>query len=129
MPIVLMMHAVLRWFVVVAGAAGLVVAGVAWAGKRPAGSAERTLARVFAALLTVQGVVGFVLLIGGLVAGEGLSTGRLVHLGIMLIAIGLSHAIPNRAAADEAAGHRNRVAGIGGATLLTFLGVAALSFG
>lgn len=129
MAVVLMLHIVLRWFIVVAGVLGLAIAAIAWLGKRPAGGVERGMARAFAAILTVQGVVGLVLFVGGLVGGSGLAMGRLLHLGIMLIAIGVSHALPNRPAADEAAGHRNRVVGIGVSTLLTFVGVAALGLG
>jgi hypothetical protein len=63
-PHLLAFHGMLRWFVLVAAVAAIVVAASGWSGRKPAGPALRRFSLLFVALMDLEFLLGLVLYFG-----------------------------------------------------------------
>ena len=98
----LLVHSVLRWFLLVVGLAGIAFTSAARLRGRAPGKPEHRVGASFLAALDTEWLVGVVLLI--LTWGDGTVSGRLVHAVIMTAAVAMAHVLRVRARKADPAG-------------------------
>ena len=124
MDLVLGIHSVVRWLVVLAALAAIVLNALVWLrGYRNPGM-ERGIRAAFTGLLDLQVVLGVILLIG-----LGLLACRIEHAIVMLLAVALAHSSAYWPQADARVAARNNLLTIVGVLLLVAIGISLLPQG
>lgn len=123
------LHSHNRHLVFVTAAVALLLAVVAFLRKQPLGSAARWSARIYSIVLTLQFLIGLVVLVGrwGDFA-EGLRY-RLEHAVIMLVAVALTHMTGRFAKLPPPIATRNTLLTIVASIILVVLGIWILPQG
>jgi hypothetical protein len=127
MSILIGIHSILRWIIVVAGAAAIVNFLVGWARKSSFSQMDRGLASGFSGLMDLQVTLGLLYFLITGFGGAGFPMFRIEHLTTMLIAALAAHspAFFKKAANQYAVGFY----AVLGAMLLVVIGVARLPGG
>ncbi len=122
--ILLYAHSGIRWAIVVAAVAALILFGYSWLGKKSFPKPARILTVAYSGLLDMQVLLGIILLI---MAGS--SRERFEHMTMMILAAVLAH-LPSRwRKAEKDNLDRNIFLAILGTLILIYLGVAVLPGG
>lgn len=127
--ILLYSHSGLRWLIVLAGVAALILFGNGWLTKKYFPKPERILAAMYSGLLDAQVLLGLIFLVYTGVNGAGFPRFRLEHMTMLIIAAVVAH-LPRKwrnAAADIY--HRNTFLSILASLVLIYVGVALLPGG
>ena len=126
MNILVIVHSLLRWFIIAMAALTIFKFAVSWAGNRPFKGMDRGLASGLSGLMDLQVLLGLVYFLWSGFTGEGFPGYRWIHLFIMIVAAGLMH-VPARL---KALGDKQRfsysIVSILGALVLVFVGIAVL---
>jgi len=87
MPIILLIHSIIRWLIVLIGVIALVKFAVGWLRGGAFKGMDRGLISGFNGLMDLQVTLGLVLLFwSGFVDGAGFPRYRLEHMGVMILA-------------------------------------------
>ncbi len=115
-------HSGLRYLVLLAGIAALLLLAYGQAARRPVGAA-RGITAAFAGLLDLQILLGLALVVGGIFYGALMG-----HITLMVVAAAAAHggAIAARRAADERRALAFRLGGVIVALLCIVLGIVAI---
>jgi hypothetical protein len=117
-------HSLVRWLIVLAAIAGLIIFALVWLrGYRNPGM-ERGLRSAFSGLIDIQVVLGVILLIG-----KGLVNYRIEHAVPMVLAAGLAHAPAFWRKTDPQTNARNNFLVIVGVLVLVAIGISVLPQG
>jgi hypothetical protein len=94
---------------------------IGWLGKHSFQKMDNGLAAGFGGLMDLQATLGLILMLwNGLVDGAGFPLYRLEHMGVMIVAVGLTHMSARWKKSEDNIRFRN--------TALLFIGVLALIF-
>ncbi len=127
--VLLQAHSGLRWFIVVAAIAALILFGNGWLTKKYYPKPARILSAMYSGLLDAQVLLGAIFIIYMGVKGGGFPRYRIEHMIMMIVAAVVAH-LPRKwrdAAADVY--HRNTFLTIVASLLLIYVGVALLPGG
>ncbi len=127
MNILVIVHSLLRWFIIAFAALTIFKFAISWAGNRPFKSMDRGLASGLSGLMDLQVLLGLIYFLWSGFTGEGFPGYRILHMVIMIVAAALMH-VPARL---KALGDKQRfsysIVSILGALVLVFVGIAILS--
>jgi hypothetical protein len=130
MSILLMIHSIVRWLIVLVGLAALVKLAIGWIRGGSFKGIDRGLASGFSGLMDLQATLGLIFLLwNGFATDIGFPLFRLVHMGVMLLAVFVSHLHVRWKNAQDKIRFRNSFLVILGALVLVYLGVAGLPDG
>lgn len=130
MTTLLIIHSLLRWLIVLVGAAALVRFALGWLRGGAFQGMDRGLAAGFGGLMDLQATIGLVFLLwNGFVDGAGFPRHRVEHLVIMIIAVAVAHLQSRWKNAEDKIRFRNSFLCVLGALILVFAGVALLPGG
>ena len=127
--VLLYSHSGLRWLIVLAGVAALILFGNGWLTKKYFPKPERILVAMYSGLLDAQVLLGLIFLVYTGINGAGFPRFRLEHMTMLIIAAVAAH-LPRKwrdAAADIY--HRNTFLAILASFMLIYVGVALLPGG
>ncbi len=93
---ILTIHGYWRWVVLAVALVALVKFVIGWLGKGKVTDLDKTLGRVFAVVMTIQLVLGVLILLSFVMAAAFNPKTQMEHLLYGLLATGLSHALPLR---------------------------------
>lgn len=122
-------HSGLRWLIVIAAVAALILFGNGWLTKKYFPKPARILAAMYSGLLDAQVLLGIILLVYLGVKGGGFPLYRIEHMVMMILAAVVAH-LPRKwrdAAADIY--HRNAFLTIIASLVLIYVAVALLPGG
>ena len=122
MKMLYMAHSGLRYLVLLAGIAALVMLAIDLSAKRQSGAA-RGLTAAFTGLLDLQVLLGIALVVGGVYYGALMG-----HLMMMILAVGAAHATSILAKREPDARKATiaRLAGVIAAIVLIIVGITAI---
>lgn len=127
MNILLIVHSILRWFIIAMAALTVFKFAISWASNSSFKGMDRGLASGLSGLIDLQMLLGLIYFFVSGFGGEGFPANRIFHLLIMLAAAALAH-IPARL---KALGDKQRfqysIFAILGALALVFVGVAVVA--
>ena len=127
MDILLVIHSILRWFIIALAALAIFKFSVGWAGNASFKGMDRGLASGFSGLMDLQVLLGLIYFLWDGFTGGGFAGYRWLHLVIMLAAAVLGH-VPARL---KMLGDKQRffysLVAIAGSLVLVFVGVAVVS--
>jgi hypothetical protein len=127
--ILLYAHSGIRWAIVAAAIAALVLFGYSWLGKKSFPKPARILTAAYSGLLDMQVLLGLVFMLWTGFQGAGFPRYRIEHMTMMILAAVLAH-LPSRwRKAEKDNLDRNIFLAILGALVLIYLGVAVLPGG
>jgi hypothetical protein len=118
-------HSLLRWLVLVAGVAALLVGITSWAGLRIEAKQARQSMLIYAVALDIQVLLGIVIWVGEQRWAGGGRQFQFEHPLIMLLALVIAHVAASRArrSADPMKAARLRTFGSGLSLLLILAGI------
>lgn len=126
MDFLLVLHSLLRWFIIAFAALTVFKFAVNWAMNSSFNRMDRGLASALSGLMDAQVLLGLIFFLWSGFTGEGFPGYRWIHMLIMIVAAGLMH-VPARL---KALGDKQRfsysIVSILGALVLVFVGVAVL---
>jgi hypothetical protein len=124
MDILLMIHSIVRWLLVLVTVITLVKFAIGWLQKSSFTSLDARLFDAFLGLITLQWVLGLILLIG-----MEMVRFRLEHAFMMTVAVGVAHMGNRWRKAEEAIKFRNFTIILLVVMLLVFVGVMVIPGG
>jgi hypothetical protein len=128
--IFLMIHSITRWLVVLVGVIAIVKFLIGWLGKNSFQKMDNGLAAGFGGLMDLQATLGLILLLwNGLVDGAGFPRYRLEHMGVMIVAVVLTHLSARWKKSEDGVRFRNTALLFLGVLVLIFAGIATLPNG
>jgi len=128
--ILLIVHSIVRVLVLLVSVVALVKFALGWLRKETFKSIDEKIATWFSRLMDVQATLGLLLLLwSGLVDGAGFPRYRLEHMGVMIVAVGLSHMSVRFKSAVDNIRFRNTFFLILGVLVLVFFGISLLPNG
>jgi hypothetical protein len=130
MLILLMIHSIVRWLIVLIGLIALVKFAIGWVRSGVFKDMDRGLASGFSGLIDLQATLGLIFLLwNGLATDVGFPRYRLIHTGVMILAVLVGHLHSRWKNADDKTRFRNTFFVILGVLVLVYLGVAGLPGG
>lgn len=128
--ILLIIHSFVRWLVVLVGVIAIVKFLIGWLNKSAFQKIDNRLVAAFGGLMDLQATLGLILLLwNGLVDGAGFPRYRLEHMGMMIIAVVLSHMSARFKKAEDTIRFRNTSFLYLGVFVLIFVGLVTLPNG
>jgi len=128
--ILLIAHSIVRWLIILTSLVALVKFAIGWLRGGTFTAFDTRLVSIFAGLMSLQAALGLVLLLwNGLVDGAGFPLYRLEHMGVMIVAVGLSHMSRRFKSATDTVRFRNTFLLILGVLVLIFFGISLLPNG
>ena len=122
-------HSAMHWLLGVAAIAAIGRGVWVWLGKGARRPIDRALLWAFAALMTIQGVLGLVVLIGYAALGAGWPLARVLHAVLTVIAIVVGFQFMRWDDAEDKTRARNSVLVVASALVCTFVGILMLPGG
>jgi hypothetical protein len=129
MPILLMIHSILRWVIMLVAVVAIVVFLVSWLRKSHLEGVDRGLMSGFSGLMDLQATIGIVLLLWGGFGGIGFPAYRIEHGVTMVIAAAVAHMSVRWKNADDSIRYRNYLFLILASLVLVFIGISFLPGG
>jgi hypothetical protein len=127
--ILLYAHSGIRWLIVVAAIAALILFGYSWLGKKSFPKLGRILPAAYSGLLDMQVLLGLIYMIWTGLQGAGFPRFRIEHMTMMILAAVVAH-LPSRwRKAEKENLDRNIFLAILGTLVLIYLGVVLLPGG
>lgn len=128
--ILLIIHSFVRWLVVLVGVIAIAKFLIGWLNKSTFQKIDNRLVAAFGGLMDLQATLGLILLLwNGLVDGAGFPRYRLEHMGMMIIAVALSHMSARFKKAEDTIRFRNTFFLYLGVFVLIFVGLVTLPNG
>jgi hypothetical protein len=130
MPILLMVHSILRWIIVIVA----VIAGlkflIGWLASREYTRIDRILLAAYSGLIDLQVLIGLIFFVWTGVTGAGFSDlFRWEHAFVMVLAAVAAHAPMRWAGAPDRPRYRNNLLAIVASLILIYIGVSVLPGG
>ncbi|MGE5374452.1 MAG: hypothetical protein ACM3XO_05290 [Bacteroidota bacterium] len=129
MPILLMIHSILRWVIMLVAVVAIIVFLVSWLRKSHLEGVDRGLMSGFSGLMDLQATIGIVLLLWGGFGGIGFPAYRIEHGVTMVIAAAVAHMSVRWKNADDSIRYRNYLFLILASLVLVFIGISFLPGG
>jgi len=130
MRFLILLHGHMRWLVVLAALAAIVMNAVTWLKKDASATIDRVTMGIFTGLMDLQFTLGIIIFVYlTWIAGAGLPRYRLEHAGTMLIALVLAHAAAAWKRKSPSIRARNNLIVLLVSALLIFVAVMALPNG
>ena len=127
MNILLMLHAILRWIILLVAVVAIVKFVLGWLQGSAFKGMDRGLMSGFSGLMDLQVTLGIIFLLWSGLAGAGFPTNRIMHGVIMIIAAVVAHLSARWKNADDKTRFRNNLFTVLAALVLVMIGVASLS--
>jgi uncharacterized membrane protein YfhO len=129
MNILLIVHSILRWFIIVMAALTVFKFAISWASNSSFKGMDRGLASGLSGMIDLQVLLGLIFFLWNGFTSAGFPGYRWLHLFIMLVAAALAH-IPSRLKAlSDKLRFQYSIFAILGALALIFVGVAVVVAG
>lgn len=122
-------HSAMHWLLGAAALAAIARCVWVWSGRGARRPIDGTLLIAFAVLMTIQGVLGLIVLIGYGMLGAGFPWWRVLHGVLTVIAIVISWQFARWDRIEDKARARNSLMVIAGALVCTFVGILLLPGG
>jgi len=126
MNIVLMLHAIVRWVIMLVALVAIVKFALGWLRGGQFKSMDRGLMSGFSGLMDLQVTLGIIYLIWNGIASEGFPSFRIAHGVIMIIAALVAHLSVRWKNADDKTRFRNNLFVIFGSLVLVVIGLSFL---
>ena len=126
MNILLMVHSILRWFIIIIAALTVFKFAVSWAGNGSFKGMDRGLASGLSGLMDLQVLLGLIYFFVTGFGGEGFPGYRIFHLLLMLAAAALAHVPARLKSLGDKLRFQYSIFAILGALVLVFLGISVL---
>ena len=127
MNILFMLHAVLRWIILLVAVIAIIKFLLGWLQGGQFKGMDRGLMSGFSGLMDLQATLGIILLLWSGFAGEGFPMVRILHGVIMIIAAVVAHLSARWKNADDKTRFRNNLFTIIAALVLVVIGISVLS--
>lgn len=129
MNILLMVHSILRWFILLVAAVAVVKFALGWLQGGEFKGMDRGLSSAFSGLMDLQVTLGLIFLLWSGFAGVGFPAFRIEHGIAMLLAAVVGHLPARWKNTDSKRRFRNTLFAIIGAILLVIVGISLLPGG
>jgi len=126
MNILLMVHSILRWFIIIIAALTVFKFAVSWAGNGSFKGMDRGLASGLSGLMDLQVLLGLIYFFVTGFGGTGFPAYRIFHLLIMLAAAALAHVPARLKSLGDKLRFQYSIFAILGALVLVFVGISVL---
>ena len=128
--ILLNIHSIVRGLILLVSLVALIKFAIGWLRGGTFTNFDQRLRLAFVSLMDLQALLGLILLLwNGLVDGAGFPRYRLEHMGLMILAVALSHMSARWKDAADTIRFRNTFLVILGALVLIFVGISVLPNG
>jgi hypothetical protein len=129
MPILLMIHSILRWLIIIAVVAAGLKFLIGWLGNGTYSRIDRILTAVYTGLIDLQVLVGLIFFVWTGLTGAGFPLVRWEHAFVMVLAAVAAHSNIRWANAPDRIRFRNNFLSVVAILLLVYAGVALLPGG
>ncbi len=126
---VLTLHSWVRWVTVLVAVAAIIKLALGWLRGGAFEKADRLLVTGFSSLMDTQMLLGLIFLFGSGFTGGGWPRQRLEHVGVMLVAVIVSHLPAMWKKQPDKTRFRNTLFAILGSLAIVVVGVTALPQG
>ncbi len=126
MNILLMVHSILRWFIIIIAALTVFKFAVSWAGNGSFKGMDRGLASGLSGLMDLQVLLGLIYFFVTGFGGIGFPGYRIFHLLLMLAAAALAHVPARLKSLGDKLRFQYSIFAILGALVLVFVGISVL---
>ena len=127
MNILLIVHSILRWFIIAMAALTVLKFAISWASKHAFKGMDRGLASGLSGLIDLQVLLGLIYFLWSGFTSAGFPGYRWLHLFIMLAAATLAHVPSRLKALGDKLRFQYSIFAILGALVMIFVGVAVLA--
>jgi hypothetical protein len=126
---VLTLHSLVRWITVLVAVAAIVKLALGWWRGGAFEKADRALVAGFTGLMDTQMLLGLIFLFGSGFTGGGWPRHRLEHVGLMVVAVVVSHLPAMWKKQPDKLRFRNTLLAFLGALVIIFIAVTTLPQG